>query len=227
MDITFACNKCGQSIEIDKDGAGQLVDCPRCRTLLEVPYRSVTPTVVSQAPSAPPLMQRNLPTRSNRRGWLVAMAVAFQILVLVIAYIGYTVWRNHDRQPFLTASAAAIEEAHRVQSGIRVGISAEAYNDKLVAFAAKVDDLKRVVAQNTRTQSSSDVRNLCDTLEGILTLYVNSGKRWNGISAPGGYGGYALLESDRRKLMQSFVYPDWEKAAQLTDEADKLYSRLK
>jgi len=37
MDITFACQKCGQHIVIDENGAGQLVDCPKCGTKLVVP----------------------------------------------------------------------------------------------------------------------------------------------------------------------------------------------
>jgi transcription elongation factor Elf1 len=31
MDITFSCDKCGQSIVIDEAGAGITVDCPNCR----------------------------------------------------------------------------------------------------------------------------------------------------------------------------------------------------
>ena len=40
MDITFACESCGRSMVIDEAGALQLVDCPKCGTSLEVPYKS-------------------------------------------------------------------------------------------------------------------------------------------------------------------------------------------
>ncbi len=40
MDITFNCDKCGQSLTIDEAGAGQLVDCPKCGIPLEVPYKN-------------------------------------------------------------------------------------------------------------------------------------------------------------------------------------------
>jgi hypothetical protein len=45
MDITFSCRMCGQRVVIDEAGAGQLVDCPKCGTSLEVPHGSpaVTP----------------------------------------------------------------------------------------------------------------------------------------------------------------------------------------
>jgi len=46
MDIIFACKKCGQHLEIDESGAGQIVDCPKCNQSLTVPLAS------SQAPPA-------------------------------------------------------------------------------------------------------------------------------------------------------------------------------
>jgi len=39
MDITFSCEKCGQSIVIDEAGAGITVDCPKCGKPLYVPSR--------------------------------------------------------------------------------------------------------------------------------------------------------------------------------------------
>jgi DNA-directed RNA polymerase subunit RPC12/RpoP len=30
MDITFRCDHCGQSIEIDGAGAGTVIECPKC-----------------------------------------------------------------------------------------------------------------------------------------------------------------------------------------------------
>jgi pilus assembly protein CpaB len=55
MDISFHCDKCGQSIVIDAAGAGQLVDCPKCKTPLEVPYKSEPLDMASaQAASASP-----------------------------------------------------------------------------------------------------------------------------------------------------------------------------
>ena len=54
MDITFNCTKCGQQIAIDEAAAGQLVDCPKCKTPHEVPYESVVPVAVPPTPSAPP-----------------------------------------------------------------------------------------------------------------------------------------------------------------------------
>jgi predicted RNA-binding Zn-ribbon protein involved in translation (DUF1610 family) len=42
MDISFNCDKCGQSLTIDEAGGELLVSCPKCGESLQVPTRSVT-----------------------------------------------------------------------------------------------------------------------------------------------------------------------------------------
>jgi DNA-directed RNA polymerase subunit M/transcription elongation factor TFIIS len=62
MDITFACESCGQSLVIDKAAMGQLVDCPKCGKSLEVPYKSKTFVEAATSPaSAPPLETEQCP----------------------------------------------------------------------------------------------------------------------------------------------------------------------
>ena len=52
MEITFNCDKCGQSLEIDEAGAGQLVDCPKCGTPVEVPYKLKPSAATTTPPTA-------------------------------------------------------------------------------------------------------------------------------------------------------------------------------
>lgn len=59
MDITFNCDKCGQSIVVDEAGAGQLVDCPKCGTPIEVPHKA-KPLIEAAMPSLP-----RVPTRAS------------------------------------------------------------------------------------------------------------------------------------------------------------------
>jgi len=40
MDIKFKCDGCGQDIVIDETGAGQLVNCPKCKNSVMVPVSS-------------------------------------------------------------------------------------------------------------------------------------------------------------------------------------------
>jgi len=54
MDISFNCDKCGQRLAIDEAGAGQIVDCPKCKTPLEVPYKSQSVVAVSDMLNVPP-----------------------------------------------------------------------------------------------------------------------------------------------------------------------------
>ena len=42
MDITFACESCGQNLVIDEAGAGLTIQCPKCGTSLEVPCHTKT-----------------------------------------------------------------------------------------------------------------------------------------------------------------------------------------
>jgi predicted RNA-binding Zn-ribbon protein involved in translation (DUF1610 family) len=50
MDISFSCNKCGQSLTIDEAGTGQIIDCPECGEPLEVPYKSEVAAPLSEPP---------------------------------------------------------------------------------------------------------------------------------------------------------------------------------
>lgn len=55
MDITFACETCGQNLVIDEAGAGLTIPCPKCGTPLEVPCASKTldKAVAASPPPAP------------------------------------------------------------------------------------------------------------------------------------------------------------------------------
>ena len=43
MDITFACDKCGQSLTVEEAGAGMTIDCPNCGKPTYVPSKSTPP----------------------------------------------------------------------------------------------------------------------------------------------------------------------------------------
>src|ERR1017187_6788332 len=52
MDITFACDKCGQSLTVDEAGAGMTIDCPNCGKPTYVPSRSMVPPEAPTSPAA-------------------------------------------------------------------------------------------------------------------------------------------------------------------------------
>jgi DNA-directed RNA polymerase subunit RPC12/RpoP len=81
MDISFRCNKCGQNIVIDAASAGQLVDCPKCRTPLEVPYKSksLDKRVISPAK----MRERYIALR-----WISASLKVAAVLCIVVGIAG-------------------------------------------------------------------------------------------------------------------------------------------
>jgi len=68
MDISFSCNKCSQHIVIDEAGVGQLVDCPKCGTPLEVPYKS-QPTIKPATPAPQPVPNRSTISKESESKW--------------------------------------------------------------------------------------------------------------------------------------------------------------
>jgi len=78
MDITFNCDKCGQSIVIDEVGAGRQVECPNCKGSVTVPVcgdeaNKQTPQVYYLRPTGAPhsgttTKQIKLPGKSENLG---------------------------------------------------------------------------------------------------------------------------------------------------------------
>lgn len=90
MDITFNCNKCGQSIAIDEAGAGQLVDCPKCGAPVEIPYKSPPPSATS-APQPPVWKAATAPDHASRVGKARRVADAFAglgTIILIVCVLG-------------------------------------------------------------------------------------------------------------------------------------------
>ncbi len=53
-DIKFLCPSCSRKLAIDERGAGMLVKCPDCATVVTVPHPSTIPAEPKPAPIAPP-----------------------------------------------------------------------------------------------------------------------------------------------------------------------------
>jgi hypothetical protein len=117
---------------------------------------------------------------------------------------------------FKVAAKAVMDEIHHLESGLSVGISSEAYGEKLTTLAAKVGDLKRVGAETGVLQSEPDARELCEIVSGILADHVTAKNSMDG-----------LTRAQVHDILQTYVQPLWTKDSKLTKDADKLYSRLK
>jgi hypothetical protein len=111
VDITFNCDKCGQSLTIDEAGAGQLVDCPKCGKPLEVPYKSKPlDKAATPAPSPPPAPRPGKTARASS-----PLRKILTVLVIIVALVGglftFNLWRT--QQP-ARAEAAPVTELQEV-----------------------------------------------------------------------------------------------------------------
>ncbi len=126
MDITFSCESCGQSIVIDEAGAGQLVDCPKCGTTLEVPYKSKSSDDVAM-PSLPP------DKTVGAYPWLpkTIFALVIGALMLGSGLFAHKLWKDQQIAKAEEARAeAAKAEAARVEAARVEAAKAEASKAK-------------------------------------------------------------------------------------------------
>ena len=102
MEITFNCDACEQSIAIDEAAAGQLVDCPKCGTSLEVPYKS-KPLEKAATPAPPP--DKTASTSSSLPKILTVLVII--TLMFGGGFIAYNYWQNQQT----VKAEAAVEKA--------------------------------------------------------------------------------------------------------------------
>jgi hypothetical protein len=84
MEISFNCDKCGQSLTIDEAGAGIAVQCPKCGQSLTVPQTTI----------APQPKPTNRPIAFHWRRMIVATSV---VVALAVAVVAMTHW-HHPRE---------------------------------------------------------------------------------------------------------------------------------
>jgi hypothetical protein len=112
MDISFSCDKCRQQIVIDEAGAGQLVNCPKCRAPLGVPYKS------KSVESPPPLLgQVAEPIPESPAAKAVgrlpkALGVVVLSVLAICAFLAYE-YENSDADFWAKMRGAAYARSER------------------------------------------------------------------------------------------------------------------
>lgn len=288
MDITFSCNKCGQRIAIDEAGAGQLVDCPKCRTPLEVPCKSTSTPAPALAPSPdrkcpycaeiikaearvcrfcgydivtgkPPTRPAEVTAHKATTSVPKILAVMVIVIALAIGVFGYNFWKTQQNakaetaqtrtespplvarttgtvppsaekeasviveSPFFAAAKEALEEAHKMQSAVGIGLTFEKYADLMIGLAFKVDNLWRTVKDTGVGKQNFAASFFCVQLKIAVQEYQYARNAW---------------ETEREFVLKypSLPHPgkpyermrikEWIKAGEAVKEASNLYQRL-
>lgn len=232
-DIRFNCPSCRQSLEAPPDMVGQVIDCPSCTKPIEIPTRP-TPRVETPPPPthSPPTPRPSQPPPTTRSAQPPSTATAnvlpkiLGVLVLIAIMVGgffaYNFWKDQERRkaeaPFYVAAKEAIDQAHRMQSAVNVGLNYQKYGDEVIALATKIDDLLRAAAETGVENLNPDAKLFCTHIIEASESYRSALERW-------GYkikDQYSFTGDSNSKMMQA----DWLKASDETIEADRVYMRL-
>jgi DNA-directed RNA polymerase subunit RPC12/RpoP len=88
QDIHYECTKCGQHIDAPEELAGQLVECPTCKEMIEVPIRSQRKEAPKPVATPAPARGQNPLCRTCGEGALVKRAKwRMSVPVVVIGFI--------------------------------------------------------------------------------------------------------------------------------------------
>jgi DNA-directed RNA polymerase subunit RPC12/RpoP len=96
MNISFFCYRCGQSLAVDEAREGQLIECPKCGTRLEVPHKSDSLNKVGNSGST----KRSTPTGAFRPLAKGIAAAALVFMVLAAGFFAYKLRRNQPVEAF-------------------------------------------------------------------------------------------------------------------------------
>ena len=121
--------------------------------------------------------------------------------------------------PFFVAAKDALDEAHKMQSALGVGLSYQKYGDQLIVLATKVDNLLRAAMETGIPNLNPDARVFCQKLDEARERFKHARSWWDlKIEFP---------DSPRADELEKSLQDDWSKASKAIDEADRVYARLK
>jgi hypothetical protein len=158
------------------------------------------------------------------------------IAAMVGGFFGYNFWKDQQaakleaqkaearakaERPFFVAAREALDEAHKMQSAIGVGLNYQKYGDELIVLATKVDNLLRAAVDTGIQNLKPDAKVFCQKLEEAREAFLLA-RRWWDLKIKNPQSSLAKEEEWERCLQEA-----WAMASKHVDEADRVYSRLK
>ena len=151
------------------------------------------------------------------------LTVLVIIAIMLAAFFAYNFWRDQQRAkaeaPFFLAAKEALDEAHKMHSAVRMGLSYQKYGDLLIALAPKVDDLLRAAVDTGIENLKPDAKLFCQQLVAASEAYKRAREWWElKIKYP---------KSPTASELERGLQEEWSAASKAVDEADKFYATLK
>lgn len=151
------------------------------------------------------------------------LTVLVLIAVMVGGFFGYNFWKDQQRakveEPFFVAAREALDQAHKIQSALGVGLNYQKYGDELILLAAKVDNLLRAAMETGIENLKPDAKVFCQKLVEAREGFRSGRSLWElKINYP---------ESFRADEHEKSLQDEWNKASKAIDEAARVYTKLK
>jgi hypothetical protein len=153
---------------------------------------------------------------------------------MVGCFFAYNFWKDQQmakveaekakaEAPFFLAAKEALDESHKLESAIGIGVTYQKYNEQLIVFATKVDNLNRA-ARDTGFSHNQNAEKLCHELREARDDYHSAMGWWDAKNEHPDYADkYPSLYAEVENKLQS----DWSDAAKDICEADRLFRKLK
>ncbi|MGD0017058.1 MAG: hypothetical protein ABSC38_06055 [Verrucomicrobiia bacterium] len=217
MDITFACESCGQSIVINDAAAGQLVGCPKCGASLEVPYK-FKPLDKAVTPSPPP---------DKTAGASSSLPKILTILVLIAVMVGgFFAYNFLKDQQAARAKAVAEEEAARARAKVAAVVAA-AKDAVDLAHWIKVHEIydSEMLGRLKEVNDKLDSRATSCSIQNVKTGAWSVGYRLEDFRME--CENVERFSKVNDLMAERVVGESQRKASAALDEADRLYAELK
>ena len=222
------CPSCNKVLEVPAHS-------PPLKTESRIPPPSRTP-LPRPIPPAPPAKSASPSAAVNPLPKILTVLVV--IAVMVGAFFIYNFWKDQQiakaeaekarieaikaeakakaEAPFFLAAKEALDQAHKMESAVSIGLNYQKYGDELIQLAAKVDNLIRAASETGIENLRPDAMIFCQHMITARQEYKSAREWWE-----------HKLKYPNSEAADSGMQKDWESASTALSEADRVFIILK